>query len=138
MTVTVEAFHGDRVDLRVLAREESAERYARQILLALHGSGRVVQYGVMRVRLPACGPEVGQAIRSGHTPLGRILIDHDVLRRIEPRAYLRVTPGPAMMNWFGLPRPVTTYGRLALIRCDGRQAVELLEIVAPEPPASVT
>jgi hypothetical protein len=37
-----------------------------------------------------------------------------------------------MMKWFGLDSPRPTYGRLAYIHCNGRPAVELLEIVAPE------
>ena len=35
------------------------------------------------------------------------------------------------MRWFGLKEPATLYGRLAIIHCDGKPAVELLEIVAP-------
>jgi hypothetical protein len=132
MTVTVEAHHGDLVDLRILARHRSDHSYARKILLALQKSGRVVQFGIMRVHLRYCGDAVRREIEAGETPLGRILIEHDVLRRIEPTAYLRVTPGLAMMNWFGLERPQTTYGRLAYIHCDGQPAVELLEIVRPE------
>ena len=38
-----------------------------------------------------------------------------------------------MMEWFGPERPRLTYGRLAYIHCDGQPAIELLEIVAPEP-----
>jgi chorismate-pyruvate lyase len=132
MTVTVEAHHGDRVDVRILARRQDGDSYARKILLALQGSGRVVQFGIMRIHLQYCRPEVRDEILAGQTPLGRILIEHDVLRRIEPTAYLRVIPGRAMMEWFGLDRPRPTYGRLALIHCDGQPAVELLEIVAPE------
>ena len=64
--------------------------------------------------------------------LGRILIDHNVLRRIEPTDYLRVTPGPEMMQWFDLKTPEPAYGRLAIIHCDGKPAIELVEIVAPE------
>ena len=36
------------------------------------------------------------------------------------------------MAWFGLERPQPLFGRLALIHCDGRPAIELLEVVAPE------
>jgi hypothetical protein len=36
-----------------------------------------------------------------------------------------------MVQWFGLSEPRETYGRLALIHCDGKPAIELLEIVAP-------
>ena len=65
-------------------------------------------------------------------PLGRVLIQNNVLRRIEPTAFLRVTPGPAMIQWFGLDQATPTYGRLAMIHCDNQPAVELVEIVAPE------
>jgi hypothetical protein len=132
MTVTVEAHHGSLVDVRVLHRRVDGDAYARQILLALQTTGRVVQFGIARVWLNYCSPEVRDEIVAAKTPLGRILINHNVLRRIEPLAFLRVVPGPAMLNWFGLDEARPTYGRLALIHCDGRPAVELLEIVAPE------
>ena len=70
-------------------------------------------------------------IVAGKTPFGRILIEHKVLRRIEPTAYLRAECGPAQMAWFGLQKPAPLYGRLAIIHCNGHPAVELLEIVAP-------
>lgn len=132
MTVTVEAHHGRLVNVQVLEERQVDDAYARKILLTLQGSGQVVQFGVMRIRLSYCAPAVRQAILSRRTPLGRILIEHNVLRRIEPTAYLRITPGPAMMQWFGLKEARPTYGRLAMIHCDGQPAVELLEIVAPE------
>lgn len=132
MTVTVEAHHGDRVNVCILARMQSGDCYARKILLALQKTGRVVQFGIVRVNLRYCSDAVRQEILAGQTPLGRILIEHDVLRRIEPTAFLRVIPGQAMKSWFGLKRNRPTYGRLALIHCDGQPAVELLEIVAPE------
>jgi hypothetical protein len=134
MTVTVEEYHGDLVDVRILDRRQTDEWYARKILLALQKTGKVVQFGIMRIYLRLCSPEVRAEIVAGRTPLGRILIRHDVLRRIEPKAYLQVIPGAAMMNWFGLDLPHPTYGRLALIHCNGQPAVELLEIVAPEEP----
>jgi hypothetical protein len=132
MTVTVEKHHGGLVDVLVLQRKITDQSYARKILLALQKTGQVVQFGIMRVHLPECTPKVRQAIVSAQTPLGRILIENDVLRRIELTALLRVVPGPAMCEWFGLDSPRPTYGRLARIHCNGRPAVELLEIVAPE------
>jgi hypothetical protein len=71
-------------------------------------------------------------IIAGETPLGRILIKHDVLRRIEPTGFLRVVPGPALMKQFGLAEPAPTFGRLAYIHCNDQPAIELLEVVAPE------
>jgi hypothetical protein len=132
MTVTVERHHGDRVGVLIDNRRHDGPYYARRIFLALQNSGRVVQYGLMRIDLRCCSPEVRAEIIAGETPLGRILINHDVLRRIEPTGFLRVLPGPALVDRFGLSEPVTTYGRLAYIHCDGQQAIELLEVVAPE------
>lgn len=132
MTVTVEEYHGDLVNVRVLARRRDADAYARKILLELQKSQRVVQFGIMRIRFRFCGEAVKDEIVSESTPLGRILIRRNVLRRIEPTAYLRIIPGPTMTEWFGLDRPRPTYGRLAYIHCNEQPAVELLEIVAPE------
>jgi chorismate-pyruvate lyase len=133
MTVTVEAHHGGPVDVRVLARRHDGDSYARKILLALQSTGRIVQFGIARVNLGFCSQVVRAEILAAGTPLGRILIQHNVLRRIEPTAFLRVIPGPAMMEWFSLHQPRPTYGRLAYIHCDGKPAIELLEILAPEP-----
>jgi chorismate-pyruvate lyase len=132
MTVTVEKHHSGSVDVRALAKHYQGDVYARKILLALQTTGKVVQFGIMKINLSVCSPVVREEILSARTPLGRILINHNVLRRIEPIAYLRVLPGPAMMEWFGLNRPRPTYGRLAYIYYNEQPAVELLEIVAPE------
>jgi hypothetical protein len=131
MTVIVEAHHRDAVDVRVLEYRVAGDSYARKILLTLQKSKRVVMFGLMRVNFRYCSEAVRSAILSGQTPLGRILIEANVMRRIEPTAFLRVTPGPAMIDWFALDGPRPTYGRFALIHCDEQPAVELLEIVAP-------
>jgi chorismate-pyruvate lyase len=132
MTVTVEAHHGSLVNVQVLEKKREGDSYARKILLSLQSTGKVVQFGLVRIWLNYCSPEVQAEILAEKTPLGRILIEHNVLRRIEPTDFFRVTPGPDLMRWFGLASPTRTYGRLALIHCDNKPAVELLEIVAPE------
>jgi hypothetical protein len=131
MTVTVEEYHGDLVDVRILDRRHQGDDYARKILLTLQKSGKVVQFGIMHVDLSFCTPQVRAEIVAGQTPFGRILIKHNVMRRIEPTAYLRLLPGPAMMGWFGMSEARPVYGRLAYIHCNGRPAVQLLEVVAP-------
>jgi chorismate-pyruvate lyase len=131
MTVTVEAYHGDRVNVRILNRVHQEPYYSRKILLALQKTGRIVQFGIVRANLNYCSQPVRDRILEGKTPFGRILIEHNVLRRIEPTAYLRADCGPAQMRWFGLHQPAPLYGRLAVIHCNNHPAVELLEIVAP-------
>jgi hypothetical protein len=63
------------------------------------------------------------------TPFGRVLINHNVMRRIEPIQFVRVEPGPRQLAWFGLKEPQELYGRLAYIHCDEQPAVELFEVV---------
>ncbi len=132
MTVTVETYHRDRVDVVIYNRRHDGPYYARRIFLALQKSRRIVQYGLVRINLQYCSPAVRTEIIAGETPLGRILINHDVLRRIEPTGFLRVLPGLALMKQFNLSEPTPTYGRLAYIHCDEKPAIELLEVVAPE------
>ena len=78
-----------------------------------------------------CADAVRQAILAEATPLGRILIEHDVLRRIEPIAYLKLRTSRLLTEQLALPEPADVWGRLALIHCDGQPAIELLEILAP-------
>jgi chorismate-pyruvate lyase len=129
MTVTVEAHHGGPVDVRVLRERLDGPWYSREILLIHQATGKVVQSGIVRLDLRPLAPEVAAAIRKGDTPLGRVLIEHNVLRRIELRSLLHFPPSPRLHDWFGTS--TACYGRLALIHCDEAPAVELLEVVAP-------
>ena len=132
MTVTVEAFHGDLVDVRPLVVRHDGDLYSRKIVLSLRGSGKVVLFGIVRVNLALCSQAVRDEIVAQKTPFGRVLIKHNVMRRIEPTGFFRIDSGPKQMEWFGLSELKPLYGRVAFIRCDGVRAVELFEVVAPE------
>ena len=87
MTVTVEEFYRSPVDVRVLGATDGNE-YARKILLTL-------MQPVRSCSSAWCGSTSASAAggsqrdHRGKTPLGRVLIRHNMLRRIEPVAYLR-------------------------------------------------
>jgi chorismate-pyruvate lyase len=132
MTVTVEAFHGDLVDVRVLARTRRQSSYARKIVLPLQKTGRIVLFGIVRINLDYCSPAVRAAIEREDTPLGRILIEHKVFRRIELVGLLRIHAGKPQQEWFQTDKLGPYYGRLAIIHCDEQPAIDLLEIVTPE------
>ena len=132
MTVTVEEFYGSPVDVRVLNCRRADNEYARKILLTLKDdSHRVVQFGLVRINLAVCPEPVRNAIIEGKTPLGRVLIQHDMLRRIEPVAFLRVVLAPTMAEWFRVPAGTESYGRLGVIYTGKQPAVEVLEILCP-------
>jgi hypothetical protein len=131
MTVTVERFYGEPVNVRVLDSRLDRSEYARKILLSLRESGAVVQFGVVQLDLDLLSPVVRDQIVEQKTPLGRVLIQNNVFRRVQPTAYLRVVPNEAMRGWFGLAEQTVTYGRLGVIFCDGKPAIEVLEVMAP-------
>ena len=131
MTVTMEKYHGCSVDVRILDRKTEGDIYTRKILLLKSGTDDVVQFGIVRFNFQYVTDEVRQAIEEGNTPLGRVLINHNVLRHVDLGALLRVTPGETLADLFRMSPDEVTFGRLATIFCDQRPAVDLLEISAP-------
>ena len=131
MTVTVERFHDSSVDVKVINLHKSRSHYSRKILLTRQSDGKVVQFGLVRLCLDFLQPDVRQEIESEDTPLGRILIEHNVMRDVQLISLWKVTPGEELRKFFGLANSDLTYGRTALIYCNGVPAVELLEIVTP-------
>ena len=131
MTVTVEAQHGCPVAVRVLDTKITPRHYARKILLSRTTDSINVQFGIMRVCLEYLAPQVRTEIEQAQAPLGRILIEHDVLRTIQLESLYRVEAGPELASLFNMQPGATTYGRTACIFADRDPAVELLEIVTP-------
>ena len=133
MTVTVESHHHSAVDVRVLEYKSDRDTYMRKILLNRQSDGQIVQFGIVRLHMGYLSEPVRVEIESRKTPLGRVLINHDVMRRVELGQLWQVTPGVDLRKHFRLEAPTLTYGRTAIIHCDDEPAVELLEIVTPEP-----
>lgn len=131
MTVTMEEFYRSPVAVRVLDRHLEDEIYSRKILLETTDGGAVVQFGIVRFDLSVVLPAVRKEILSEQTPLGRILIDYNVLRHIDLGAVVQLTAGRGLAEIFGCPPGEVTYGRLATIFCNRRPAVDLLEVPAP-------
>jgi chorismate-pyruvate lyase len=131
MTVTVEAFHQTPVDVQVLSVARDREKYCRRILLRRQSDRSVVQFGIVRIDLSPLLPKVRDQIESQRTPLGHVLIQNNVLRDVESHQMYRVNCGEDLETLFGVSAGELTYGRTALIYCDGEPAVELLEIVTP-------
>jgi len=136
MTVSTEKHHGCKVDVEVIAAKRSGDYYSRKIILHRQSDRRVVLFGIPRLNLRLVDDDVRREILSEMKPLGRVLIEHNVLREVQLASLYRVLPGLDLCKLFGIEQPLATYGRTAFIYCDGYPAVELLEIVAPEPARS--
>jgi len=133
MTVTVESFYGQPVDVNVHRSEKNGDSYAREITLVATQSRQVVMYGIVRIDTSTLHREVWQQVESQKIPLGRVLIEHNVLREVQMCDLVRVTAGVSLAERMGRKIGDVLYGRTALIYCHGHAAIELLEIVAPTP-----
>lgn len=131
MTVAVERFHGSPVDVHVHDVHTTATHYSRRITLTRQSDDRVVLFGLVRLCLDFLAPPVRAEIESRTTPLGRVLIKHNVLREVQLISLWKVAAGEDLARHFSCDAGAVSYGRTALIYCNGVPAVELLEIVAP-------
>ncbi|WDQ19212.1 hypothetical protein [Rhodopirellula sp. P2] len=149
MTVTVEHYHGEPVEVVVHRRRnrfrdghvaqavdpadpdelDATVAYTREITLVTRDTQRVVQHGIVRLDPSALSRSVWHQIASGEIPLGRVLIENNVLRQVQLCRLWKVTAGERLAEYLDLKVGDVVYGRTALIRCDHRPAIELLEIV---------
>lgn len=131
MTITMEAYHDCTVDVDVLDSRFENELYLRKIILRKSRTDNSVQYGIVRFNFDYVTPAVREEILAQKTPLGRVLIQHNVLRHIDLGAIIRFTAGAGMSKYLPIEPGQVTYGRMATIFCNGAPAVDLLEISAP-------
>jgi hypothetical protein len=130
MTKVLEAQYGRPMDLEVVEHKLEGDLYTRKILLRPAGTDVVVEFGIVRLNLGFVPRGVREEILGRTTPLGAILIRHKVLRRVEPKWYLKFPANAPLLSAAGMgaqSQPV--YGRIGVIHCEGEPAIELLEVV---------
>lgn len=133
MTVAIEKFHQSPVDVAILQATTRGLWYAREIVLIRQSDRKVVQYGIVRMNLEWVSAAVRSEILAGEKPLGRILIEHNVLRAVKLQQLFSIVPGEVLQKVFGLSQvPDPCYGRTAVIYCDQAAAIQLLEILPPK------
>jgi chorismate-pyruvate lyase len=131
MTVTVEGHYGEPVDVKVHRTHRQGNWYSREITLNTSCTQRIVQYGIVRLKIDKLALETWREIESEQIPLGRVLIQHDVLRKVQFCQLWKVAMGQCLAALLHRPIGDTAYGRTALIYCDGEPTIELLEILTP-------
>ncbi len=111
---------------------QDATHFSRKILLRRQSDRRVVHSVSFAGALDTLDQAARQEIISQRTPLGRVLIEHGIMRAVQMLGLWQVSCGPDLAQYFDVEPGHLTYGRTALIYCNSEPAVELLEIVAPE------
>jgi chorismate-pyruvate lyase len=128
MTVALEAHHDSLVLVNVLDEWRDEASYARSSVLSRQSDGAVVQFGIMRIWLKDLPEAAQREITAKQTPLGRVLIRHNVLREVELITLWKIQPGPMLKKNLQLKTNGPIYGRSAQILVDERPTVQLLEI----------
>ena len=135
MTAVLQSHFGGPVQLHVHGERLTGAAYKRHITLTLPDRPEVLEYGVVRIHLAYLSDAVRQEILAHAAPLGRILIEHQVLRRVEPLHYVKIPAAGEVMRQFATAQHPAllpehdVYGRLAVIHCNEQPAIELLETV---------
>lgn len=129
MTVALESFHQSAVVVEPLAEWRDESSYARCSLLRRQSDGAVVQFGMVRIWLTDLPLTAQEEITHKKAPLGRVLIEHNLLREVELITLWEIMPGSALRQHLALNGKSPVYGRSAQILVDERPTVQLLEIV---------
>lgn len=127
MTEVLREFHAVALRLDVRRERRDGNVYAREILLRRSDDGRGVEYGAVRIALELLAPGVAAAILARARPLGDVLIEHNLLRRVEPLWYFAFGAASRAVRELDGQQPA--FGRVGRIHCDGRPAIEVLEVV---------
>jgi hypothetical protein len=134
MTEVLRRRYGQDVNVHVLDEQLDGDRYTRKVKLTPTGSGLIVEWGIVTLDFRYMSSAVRDEILAKRAPLGAILINHNVHRRIKPRWFMRFAPRGPVLNWFGESGDQPMYGRIGTIYCDEEPAIELLEIVTAVSP----
>jgi chorismate-pyruvate lyase len=129
MTVALESFHKSQVSVAALDEWRDEASYARTSLLSRQSDGAVVQFGMMRIWVADLPAAAQEEIASKSAPLGRVLIEHNVLREVELITLWKIMPGKVLQEHLGVGGRSPIFGRTAQILVDERPTVQLLEIV---------
>jgi hypothetical protein len=132
MTPTLEAYHGDRIRLHVLARRLEDHALTRLVTLALRRGDRPVEVGAIVINLPLFPSAARRQAREGHMPLGTILAVHAIPHASCPQAFLRVAADDFIAETLGLIERPALYGRRNILATpDGGVLADIIEILPP-------
>jgi chorismate-pyruvate lyase len=129
MTVANEEYHGSPVVVEVLAERQTDTHYSREIRLRRTADRRVVQYGIVRINRQQLPADVMAQIERKDKPLGRVLMEHDIMRTVRLLSLWQIVPGSYLSRQFEQTDLLECFGRTAFLYLNGLPVVELLEIV---------
>ena len=111
MTQALEAFHGQRLSLRVLSKRLERGVLAREVVLVGDEDQRAVEFGAIRIELDRFEEEPKKRILECRRPLGAIIREFEVAFTSRPTAFFRVRSDPVIRAALGPAGDGWLYGR---------------------------
>jgi chorismate-pyruvate lyase len=132
MTPTLEKFHGERIHLAVLSRQQRDDFYFREVVLLLDKSDKPVEFGAIKINLALFPSAARKEILEERRPLGTLLGDYTIVHTSRPKAYLRIQSDDFINAAFRLDKSQWLYGRRnTLWDPQQRPLAEIVEILPP-------
>ena len=132
MTPTLEKFHGERIHLAVLSRQQRDDFYFREVVLLLDKSDKPVEFGAIKINLALFPSAARKEILEERRPLGALLGDYTIVHTSRPKAYLRIQSDDFINAAFRLDKSQWLYGRRnTLWDPQQRPLAEIVEILPP-------
>ena len=132
MTPTLEKFHGERIHLAVLSRQQRDDFYFREVVLLLDKTDKPVEFGAIKINLALFPAAARKEILEERRPLGTLLADYTITHTSRPKAYLRVHSDDFINASLKLDRSQWLFGRRnTLWNPEQRPLAEIVEILPP-------
>ncbi len=130
MTSTLEKFHGAKIHLKLLSRRQKGDFYFREVVLALNGDEKPVEFGAIKINLALFASEPRKQILEERFPLGHILRDCKIAHTSQPKAFFKIQSDGFINCEFGLKKSEWLFGRCnALTNPSGKMLAEIVEIL---------
>ncbi len=132
MTGTLERFFESPIHIEPLLVRRDGDDLCREVVLvaASNGKTRRVEAGAIRIRLAAFPEAARCAVLESRTPLGAILVEHEIPFQSHPRGYFRTTTNDFLRQAFPDDPDGTHYGRHNVLSLsDGTVLAEVVEIL---------
>jgi chorismate-pyruvate lyase len=135
MTPTLEGFYKQGIHVRILKRHLSESVYARQVVLALDGDERPVEFGAIQIYLEHFPSKAREFILEAKRPLGAILHNQGIGHTSRPKAFFRINSDAVIGSALQLTSLNRLYGRRnVLLNSSERTLAEIVEILPPLAP----
>ena len=130
MTPTLERYHGERVELRVLQHRAIDNQFFRHIVLEGSVSQRPLEYGAIRIALGSLEEPARRQVLECRTPLGRILGSLGIVHQACPGGFFKIRSNALIARVLQLAGRPWLFGRCnCLAGAAGETIAEVIEIM---------